>query len=281
MRAVSQFVRLGLGKGKVNSLLVIFAASFALAIPAAAQFHGGPPTTTQIGGHTLGPPPLATSMAARSTPNALPSVTSIPNYGYHYHYGAYYNGYYGNRGHGYRNGGYGYGYVIPYYYPVDDSAYGYDYVGGGAGPDMYSGPPIGPNDSIQHLVVEQPPANPYSGDYATPMPEAYVPPQMQPPAPPPPDAKPNEPTVLVFRNGHQQEVRNYAVMGDTVWVFDQGSKKIALADLDLPATIKANDDRGMEFKLPPTPKKKTPTLPQTTTPAPNKDAPANIATLAE
>ena len=35
-------------------------------------------------------------------------------------------------------------------------------------------------------------------------------------------------------------------------------KKISLADLDVPATVKANDDRGMEFKVPaqkPAPKK--------------------------
>ena len=64
------------------------------------------------------------------------------------------------------------------------------------------------------------------------------------------DLKPGEPTVLVFRDGHQQEVTNYAIMGDTLYVFDQAHKKIALADLDVPATVKANDDQGLEFKVP-------------------------------
>ena len=41
-------------------------------------------------------------------------------------------------------------------------------------------------------------------------------------------------------------------MGQTVYVFDKRTQKIALADLDVPATIKANDDRGLEFKIPPT-----------------------------
>ena len=40
--------------------------------------------------------------------------------------------------------------------------------------------------------------------------------------------------MLVFRNGKQQEVTNYAIMGDSLYVFDQARKKIALADLDIP-----------------------------------------------
>ncbi len=57
----------------------------------------------------------------------------------------------------------GWAYSIPYYYPVDNSAYGYDYVGAG-GPDLYSGPPPGPYDPSLHIVAEQPPANPYGPD---------------------------------------------------------------------------------------------------------------------
>jgi hypothetical protein len=217
--------------------------------------YGGP-----AGGHFLAPAPSATSTAARHMPNALPSVTSIPNYGYHYGYGPYYNGYHG--GHGYRSGGWAY--AVPYYYPVDNSAYGYDYVGGGS-PDLYSGPPVGPNDPSLHMVVEQPPARPYSEE--EPYPQAYVPrPPPEPPAPPPADVKPGDPTVLVFRNGKQQEVTNYAIMGDSLYVFDQARKKIALADLDIPATVKANDDRGVEFNLPPSPARKNATVPPSSSP---------------
>ena len=60
-------------------------------------------------------------------------------------------------------------------------------------------------------------------------------------------------TVLIFRDGHRYEVLNYAVVGDTL--FDFGSErthKILLADLDLPATRKANDDRGVDFQVPAT-----------------------------
>ena len=64
------------------------------------------------------------------------------------------------------------------------------------------------------------------------------------------DAKSIDPTVLVFRDGHQQEVTNYAIMGQTVYVFDSRTQKIALTDLDVGATIKVNDDRGVDFHLP-------------------------------
>lgn len=58
-------------------------------------------------------------------------------------------------------------------------------------------------------------------------------------------------TVLVFRDGHSIEVQNYAIVGDTVYDLSQGSRhKIAIADLDLSATEKENDARGLDFRLP-------------------------------
>jgi hypothetical protein len=35
-----------------------------------------------------------------------------------------------------------------------------------------------------------------------------------------------------------------------VYVFDNRTQKIALTDLDVAATIKLNDDRGVDFHLP-------------------------------
>ncbi len=59
------------------------------------------------------------------------------------------------------------------------------------------------------------------------------------------------PTVLVFRDQHQQQIQNYAIVGQTLWNFTpQRTQKIPLADLDLAATEKANDDRGVTFRLP-------------------------------
>jgi hypothetical protein len=58
-------------------------------------------------------------------------------------------------------------------------------------------------------------------------------------------------TVLVFKDGHQSDVVNYAIVGDTLFDFGLGrTHKILLADLDLPATRKANDDHGVDFWVP-------------------------------
>ena len=58
-------------------------------------------------------------------------------------------------------------------------------------------------------------------------------------------------TALVFRDQHVEEVRNYAIAGETLWVLNQqAAKKIPLAKLDLPATVKMNDDRGVDFQVP-------------------------------
>jgi hypothetical protein len=58
-------------------------------------------------------------------------------------------------------------------------------------------------------------------------------------------------TVLVFRDKHKQEVENYAIVGDTLWNFaPQQTVKIPLSELDIPATIKANQDRGVTFSVP-------------------------------
>lgn len=58
-------------------------------------------------------------------------------------------------------------------------------------------------------------------------------------------------TVLVFKDGHQQEISNYAIVGATLYDLSDGrAKKVQLADLDLTATMKQNDQRGVEFQLP-------------------------------
>jgi hypothetical protein len=65
------------------------------------------------------------------------------------------------------------------------------------------------------------------------------------------DEAPQEPTVLVFKDGHQIEVNNYAIVGVTLFDLTPGhARRVALADLDLEATQKRNDDRGVVFVLP-------------------------------
>jgi len=223
-----------------GALMVV---AFLLATPLllSAQVHGVPPSVTSIQFHV---PPFL--------PNAMPSVTSLGPYGAGYRagpipppYGIHPN--HSGYGHGHRNGygynGYGGVYAVPYYVPIYDSSYGYD--SGGGGPYVESGPP--PEQTL-HIVVDTAPPRrdvvPHDEDT-----DAAA--LNLPPAPGyEHDARAVESIVLIFRDGHQQEVTNYAIMGQTVYVFDQRTQKIAVGDLDLPATVKANDDRGVEFQLP-------------------------------
>ena len=58
-------------------------------------------------------------------------------------------------------------------------------------------------------------------------------------------------TVLVYRDGHQLEVQNYAIQGKTLWVFlDQRTRQVPLAELDVAATERVNGDRGVDFVAP-------------------------------
>jgi len=57
--------------------------------------------------------------------------------------------------------------------------------------------------------------------------------------------------VLVFLDKRIQEVKNYAIANEKVVVFDDHHiKKIPLADIDLAATMKLNDERGVDFQVP-------------------------------
>jgi hypothetical protein len=58
-------------------------------------------------------------------------------------------------------------------------------------------------------------------------------------------------TILVFRDGHRSEIQNYAIVGQTLWVFTESrAKKIPISDLDKEATRNLNEDRGVEIRLP-------------------------------
>ena len=75
--------------------------------------------------------------------------------------------------------------------------------------------------------------------------------EMESRLPPPKAQAASQPTALVFHDSHIQEVQNYAIVGTTLWVFDQQrATRIPLAQLDVPATVKLNDQRGVDFRLP-------------------------------
>jgi hypothetical protein len=65
--------------------------------------------------------------------------------------------------------------------------------------------------------------------------------------------------VLVFRDGRTEEVSSYTIMSGTIylkadyWTSGSWTKKIQIADLDVPATLKLNQGRGLNFVLPASP----------------------------
>jgi len=58
-------------------------------------------------------------------------------------------------------------------------------------------------------------------------------------------------TVFVFRDGRRISVKSYAIAGQTLWIFDEhAARKFQIAELDAPATEKANAANGVELHLP-------------------------------
>ena len=71
------------------------------------------------------------------------------------------------------------------------------------------------------------------------------------PDPPAPKESAPDPTQLVFADKHTEQVENYAIVRQNLWVFDGSrTRKIPLASLDIPATQKANQDQGVDFQIP-------------------------------
>ncbi|HET6179633.1 MAG TPA: hypothetical protein VFE61_22105 [Candidatus Sulfotelmatobacter sp.] len=200
-----------------------------------AQINGAPASVTSpgFGGRAVnGPPASVTSLGPRGyAPNSRATFsTSVPRHGG--------NG--SHRHHHYVQYAPPAVYAVPVPYAVDigdteDNAEDSDadYQGG---PTIFDRRGSGANSYVP--TVRDAPA-PYAQRA-----------DDDPPAPDPPQ----EPTLLVFKDGHKIEVGNYAIIGATLFDLTPGhSRKVALADLDVEATRKQNDDRGITFQLPPSP----------------------------
>lgn len=201
------------------------AVALLLALPAVAQVNGPPASVTSpgFGGHPVNGP--------RS------SVTSVGPRGYapQQHHGKTADGQHGQKK---DNTAVGPGwYAIPIPYAVDNGAVGDQPAEGeDPGPDPQAGP-----DHRGATRLAAPQAK--SAPAARPAEQAEEAPAVEDPPPPP--------TLLVFKDGRTLEVANYAIQGQTVYDLTPGHRrKIALMDLDLEATRKQNDERGITFQLP-------------------------------
>jgi len=73
---------------------------------------------------------------------------------------------------------------------------------------------------------------------------------------PAPPALPLPAAILVFRDGHREEASRYTIVGNAIYLkgdyYATGSwtRRVLTADLDIPATLKLNTERGTKFSLP-------------------------------
>jgi hypothetical protein len=73
-------------------------------------------------------------------------------------------------------------------------------------------------------------------------------------AEPPPAKLP--PAVLVFRDGHKEEIESYIIKGDIIyaradyWSTGLWTRTVPIGELDVSATLKLNLERGGKFSLP-------------------------------
>jgi hypothetical protein len=64
------------------------------------------------------------------------------------------------------------------------------------------------------------------------------------------------PAALVFRDGHKEEIGKYMIVGTTIytsadfWSSGSWTRKVQIDELDVPATLKLNQERGARFSLP-------------------------------
>jgi hypothetical protein len=205
-----------------------------------ATIHGTPPSVTSFGfggrpGFT-GVPPSVTSLNFGNVRFTGPRLGFRPGrIGFrHHHHQGFFSPYLIG------------GYYIPYLY-ADDAYSGYSIADTGVDDSMEENYRGGPTIFDRH--------GPGTREYPRPQPaDEYRAEQNQAPQksqePPPPVA--DQPTtVLIFKDGHELEVRNYAIVGGTLYDLSDGrTHKVELAQLDLPATVKQNDDRGVSFQLP-------------------------------
>ena len=163
------------------------------------------------------------------------------------------NGSYSNRSHGnnYRRNNYGYPIFLNngYGYPLYDDFIGNDadLFWGDYNPNLTTNsgqPPSGASQPSYDQAESQPyPQQAWQPPYTT-APPAYGTRNDNNPAP-------EDTTTLVFKDGRPPEqIHNYALSRTAIYITGPRIREIALDDLDLAATQRANQDSGTPFQLP-------------------------------
>ena len=233
-------------------LALLLTAFFPLSV--SAQVNGVPPSVTSFGfggrpGFN-GPPPSVTSLGPQGLTPAHSGMHQPPHS----------PGFRPGSGHHHQVNAYPY--YVPYYVPYYPAMEPYDgpvadqsLADTPDDPDQYQGGPTifdrrGPGTRAQNDYQAE------NRKSAVSRPPAPTPPAQEEPATvamktPEPAIALQPATILIFKDGHRQEVGNYAIVGSYLYDLTPGHRmKVTLSDLDLDATQKANDDQGIDFKLP-------------------------------
>ena len=239
---------------------------FALALPSAAQFRGAPASVTSDGfggheNHTPGVPASVTSLGPNGYGHGnralVPTFGATPFFPGNFNHvpggnragngGRGSNGNHDRFGNHHRREqfpGYAPIYAYPYVYgypvaaePQEDPADQYPEEEYRGGPTIFDRRGPGPS----RVENEPPPSTePAHAESASVVPAS---------APEPAADQPS--TVLIFKDGRQLEVQNYAIVGNMLVDMTEGHhRKVPLTELDVAATSKQNDDRGIDFRLP-------------------------------
>jgi hypothetical protein len=160
--------------------------------------------------------------------------------------------------------GVGYGYPAwgaPYFLSDPDFDDNYDDSQAQQNSNAYDQQPdAGQQEPEQQMGPYAPapyPGSPYAGGSYAPPP--YPGPSYAAPSYPAPSAAPRpapapaseEAVTLVFKDGRPPEqIHNYLMTGDTLYIGDRQHREIAVDQLDLAATTKVNREAGVDFHLP-------------------------------
>ena len=213
-------------------------------------FHGVPPSVTSFG---FGGSPGFHGVPASVTSPNFGRIPFQPHPGFGFpHPGFAHPGFgFGRHGHnrGFVNPAFGGVYYVPYAYP----AYVMDPGSYDSMETDYAAPPNSDQSGAEQVRHEldalRSTVEDYRAELRSDLRREQPEPELKPEVEQPPANQPK--TVLVFRDGHQLEIANYAIVGGTLYDLSEGrTKKVQLAELDLPATVKQNDDRGVNFQLP-------------------------------
>ena len=140
------------------------------------------------------------------------------------------------------------------YLPIYAAGFAYTYPAY-FGSGYLSYPDYAPSDDPTYVAPQQPASYavneseaPVEQAQATP-PESYRPPYVRPQTVQ--DLGAETPVTLIFKDGRPSEqIQNYMLTRTTLYVQEQHLREIAVDDLDLPATQRANRPAGVDFQLP-------------------------------